>query len=332
MRTRVGLMIAWFVRNHHSMTANPQAPGTGPVVVALGGNTLLGSDGDWTFEAQRTAIERTAARIARGVDAGHDLVLTHGNGPQVGNLLLEQDHVAETPRRPLDVLVAETQAQIGYLLQQRLDDALDGRPDFLTIVTQTVVDPDDPAFEESTKPIGPYYTAAEAAETDFETRAVRDDEPRYRRVVPSPAPIDVIEADEIARLVAAGNLVICAGGGGVPVTRGPLTGIEAVVDKDATAALLAGELGAERLIVLTDVPYVYRRYGKPDQEPIREPTVEELRALLDDGAFPPGSMNPKVQACLDFIANGGDVAVITEPERFEDALEGTDGTVVRSGA
>ena len=302
-----------------------------PVVVALGGNTLLGADGPWTFEAQMAAIDRTAARIARGIAAGHDIVLTHGNGPQVGNLLLEQDRVDETPRRPLDVLVAETQAQIGYLLQQGLDNELGGEPDFLTVVTQVIVDPTDAAFDEPTKPIGPYYTTAEATEATFETRAVTNEEPRHRRVVPSPDPVDIVEADEIARLVAAGNLVICAGGGGVPVTRDPsLAGVEAVIDKDLTSALLARELGAGKLIVLTDVPYVYHHYGEPDQEPIREATPAALEDVLDADVFPAGSMQPKVRACVEFVTGGGDVAVITTPDRFEDALAEKDGTVIRS--
>jgi carbamate kinase len=304
--------------------------GTDRIVVALGGNTLLGQHGPWTVEEQRAVIEETAGRIASAVDAGHDVVLTHGNGPQVGNLLLQQERAAETPQLPLDVLVAETQAQIGYLLQQALDNELAEPPDAMTLVTQVVVDPDDPAFAEPSKPVGPFYTEAEAAAKPFETRSVSSGDRPCRRVVPSPPPIDVVEADEIGRLVESGSLVICAGGGGIPVVRDDgLRGVEAVVDKDRTSRLLAEELGAATLVVLTDVEHAYVNYDTPEQRPLEHPTAEALRGHLAAGEFGAGSMRPKVEACLDFVEGGGSRAVITSPERLDEALDGTAGTQIR---
>jgi carbamate kinase len=311
------------------MDGNARDAGTGPVVVALGGNTLLGEHGPWTLDEQLAVIEETARRIAAAVGAGHDVVVTHGNGPQVGNLLLQQERVGETPQLPLDVLVAETQAQIGYLLQQALDNELAGPTDFITVVTQVVVDADDPAFENPTKPVGPFYTEAEASAKPFETRAVSTGDRPYRRVVPSPDPVELVEGDEIARLVERGTLVICAGGGGVPVVRdGGLRGVEAVVDKDRASQLLASELGSDALVILTDVEYAYVDYGGPDQRPLRRVSAGELRDHLDAGEFGEGSMRPKVEACLRFVERGGERAVITSPDRLTGALAGEAGTRV----
>ncbi|RLM90749.1 carbamate kinase [Halobellus sp. Atlit-38R] len=305
-----------------------------PVVVALGGNTLLGEHGPWTLDQQLAVVEQTAARIAAAVDAGYDVVLTHGNGPQVGNLLLQQEHATETPQLPLDVLVAETQAQIGYLLQQALDNEREAQTDSMTIVTQVVVDSDDPAFAEPTKPVGPFYTESEAAEKPFETRRVSDGERPFRRVVPSPDPVELVEADEIGQLVERGSSVVCAGGGGVPVVRGEsgLRGVEAVVDKDGTSRLLAAELGSETLVILTDVEYAYVNYGEDDQRPLRRVGADELRSHLDAGEFGAGSMRPKVEACLQFVDGDGERAIITTPEQLTDALAGDAGTQVYAHA
>jgi carbamate kinase len=298
-----------------------------PVVVALGGNTLLGRHGPWTAAEEVAAVERTARRLADALDDGYHLLLTHGNGPQVGNLLVQQESAPETPQHPLDVLVAETQAGIGYLLQRALDTEREGVTQALTLVTQVVVDADDPAFDDPTKPVGPFYTEAEASSKPFETRAVGDGERPYRRVVPSPDPVAVVEADEIARLVERGNLVICGGGGGVPVIRDEgLRGVAAVVDKDYTAELLASNVGAETLVLLTDVEYAYVNYGDPDARPLREVSAATLRRHLEAGAFAPGSMRPKVEACCRFVEGDGRRAVITTPERLADALAGDAGT------
>lgn len=301
-----------------------------PVVVALGGNTLLGGRDSSTVDEQFEVIEATARRIADAIAEGYDVVLTHGNGPQVGNLLLQQELAPDTPQLPLDVLVAETQAQIGYLLQQALDNELSTQHDFVTIVTQVVVDDADPAFQNPTKPVGPRYTEAEAEGKSFETRNVSEDDRSYRRVVPSPEPVEIVEGDEIARLVERGNFVICAGGGGVPVVRNDgLRGVEAVVDKDKSSQLLASGLGAESLVMLTDVEYAYVDFGTSDQTPLETVTAEELRRHLEAGEFGEGSMQPKVEACLRFVEQGGETAVITTPDRFEDALTGDTGTRVR---
>ncbi|MFD1600075.1 carbamate kinase [Halobellus rarus] len=313
------------------MDGSASDPKAGPIVVALGGNTLLGKDAPWTVDEQLSAIERTARQVTAAVEDGFDVVLTHGNGPQIGNRLLQQENTAETPQLPLDVLVAETQAQIGYLLQQALDNELDGPTDFFTVVTQVVVDDDDPAFENPTKPIGPFYTEAEASEVAFETRRVTTGERPFRRVVPSPEPVEIVEGDEITRLVERGNLVIAAGGGGVPVVRDDgLGGVEAVVDKDKASQLLAAELGAATLVLLTDVEFAYLNYGEPEQRPLREVAGETLRAHLESDEFDEGSMRPKVEACLRFIEQGGDRAVITSPDRFLAALAGETGTQVRA--
>ena len=296
-----------------------------PIVVALGGNTLLGQQGPWTADEQREVVDRTAERLASTFDAETDLVLTHGNGPQVGNLLVQQEAAEETPQLSLDVLVAETQAQIGYLLQQALDNE---RPQaaVMTLVTQVIVDPDDPAFDRATKPVGPFYTEAEAATKPFETRAVSSGERPYRRVVPSPDPVEVVETDEIEELLARGNTVICAGGGGVPVVRDDgLRGIEAVVDKDRTSQALATALGANTLAILTDVDHAYVNYGEPDQRPLEQVAATELRAHLDAGEFGEGSMAPKVEACLRFVDAGGERAIITTPDRLAAALGGDGG-------
>ena len=301
-----------------------------PVVVALGGNTLLGEHGPWTAEDQLAVVEQTARQVATVIDAGYEVVLTHGNGPQVGNLMLQQEAAPESPQLPLDVLVAETQAQLGYLLQQALDNALDDSTDVVTVVTQTVVEADDPAFDDPTKPVGPRYTETEAAAKPFETRAVGDGDRPYRRVVPSPEPVALVESEEIAGLVARGNHVVCAGGGGVPVVRDDdgLRGVEAVVDKDLASQVLAGDLGADTLVVLTDVPYASVNYGDADERPLEAVAVERLREHLAAGEFGAGSMQPKIEACCRFVEAGGDRAVVTTPDRLTAALAGEAGTQI----
>ena len=299
------------------------------VVVALGGNTLLGERGPWTMAEQDAVIRETARRIVDVVEAGYEVVLTHGNGPQVGNRMLQQAAAPDTPQLPLDVLVAETQAQLGYLLQRALDNELAGATDFVSLVTQVVVDADDPAFADPTKPVGPFYTEAEAAELPFETRKVRDGEKPCRRVVPSPEPREIVELREIRTLVDGDALVICAGGGGVPVVRNDgLVGVEAVVDKDLTSQLLATALGADALVVLTDVDHAYLDYGGPDERPVGATDPDTLREYLEAGEFGTGSMAPKVDACCRFVEAGGDRAVITAPEHLADALAGEAGTRV----
>ncbi|XGI83570.1 carbamate kinase [Halorutilales archaeon Cl-col2-1] len=289
------------------------------VVVGLGGNAVLRKGAEGTVEEQREEIRKTASEIASLIEEGHRAVVTHGNGPQVGRLMLQQEG-SESPRIPLDVLVAETQAQIGYLLQQELDNAVETDSEFVTFLTQTVVDPDDTAFDSPTKPVGPDYTEEEAREKEFDT--VKTGE-TYRRVVPSPDPVKIVESDEIARAVEAGTHVICCGGGGVPVVRdGGLRGVEAVVDKDKTSSLMATCLDAEVFVSVTDVEYAYLGYGTDDERRIEEMTPEEARRHIREREFGEGSMMPKVEACADFVEKGGEKGVITTPEGLSAAIEG----------
>jgi len=294
------------------------------LVVALGGNALA-PDPSAPIEEQTETVRATARELA-ALDG--ELVLTHGNGPQVGNRLLEQDRT-DTPRLPMDVLVAETQAQLGYLLQRALDAELGG--EFLTLVTQTVVDPDDPAFDAPSKPVGPWYTPEEAESKPFETAEVGLGAEPYRRVVPSPEPQRVVEAEEIAALVEHGQSVVCGGGGGVPVVErnGRLEGVPAVVDKDHTARLLAESVGAPTLALVTDVECAYRAWDSENPEPIGETIPKEMRDLLDAGEFGEGSMRPKVEAAIDFVEGGGERALVCNTGNLAAALAGDAGTRIR---
>ncbi|GAB3417168.1 carbamate kinase [Haloparvum alkalitolerans] len=326
-------------------------------VVALGGNAILES-GEGTVADQRARIRETRDALAPLVERGHDLTLTHGNGPQVGHRLLAEE-AAEGDPEPLDVLVAETQAQVGYLLAGEFGDALGGRP--TAVVTRVRVDPDDSAFENPQKPVGPYYSAEEAAAKPFETTAVhrssgsadgRDDAAggatAHRRVVPSPEPEELLEADRIRRLADDdGGPVICGGGGGVPVVpadggdggdggdsddggtapdAGAYDGVAAVVDKDRTSRLVAEAVGADTLLFLTDVDAAYLDYGTPDQRRLAEATPAEVREHAADDQFPAGSMGPKIDACATFAGETGGEALIAAPDRLAEALDGDSGT------
>jgi carbamate kinase len=299
-------------------------------VIALGGNALLPPDAEG-FAAQRRTIRESVAQLAR-LDEERTLVLTHGNGPQVGNLMLEQESLDAADRRPLDVLGAESQAQIGYQLEQEWRSQT-GDP-AVTTVTQTIVDPDDPAFDDPTKPVGPYYSEAEATTKDFETREVTtaDGDVAYRRVVPSPEPIEIVEGEYIETLVDAGATVISVGGGGVPVvpSDGGLEGVEGVIDKDRATQVLATSIDADEFVMLTDVPHASLDFGTEDQRPLRDVDVEMLEEHLDAGQFGVGSMRPKVEAAVEFVERGGDASVITTPDRIHEALRGEAGTIVGS--
>lgn len=292
------------------------------VAVAVGGNALAA---EGSFDAQRRTARRTAERLARAAD-GTELVVTHGNGPQVGTRLLE---VAETdtPDRPLDVLVAETQASLGGDLRAGLEAALD-RP-VVALLTRAVVDRDDGAFDDPTKPVGPRYTEAEAADRPFETRRVGDGDRPCRRVVPSPTPTAVPEADAAAALLEAGNAVVCGGGGGVPVVETPdgFEGVEAVVDKDLTTALVADAVDADRLVFLTDVDGAYLGYGTDEERLLEAVGADEAREYLAAGEFGEGSMAPKMRACARFAAAGGE-AVVASVDDPAAALAGDAGTAV----
>ncbi len=308
-------------------------------VIALGGNAMTGPDGSATPGAQRDAIRKAAGHIADVVAAGVDVVLTHGNGPQVGNLLVKNELAAhEVPPVPLDWCVAQTQATIAFTLTDELDAALAARG--LTrrtagLVTRTLVDADDPGFQEPSKPVGRYLSREEAERfvslgQTWEDRGERG----WRRVVASPEPRSVVDAPAIRALAAAGFVVVCAGGGGIPVTDDArdgagLRGVEAVIDKDLTAALLAREVDADTLVIATDVPNVMIDFGQPTARPLGRVTVAELREHAAAGQFARGSMGPKVEAALRFVEAGGKRAVITSLEHIADAVSGDDaGTVL----
>jgi carbamate kinase len=309
------------------------------VVIALGGNAMTGPDGSATPQAQRDALREASQHIAAVVAAGVEVVLTHGNGPQVGNLLVKNEMAAHVvPPVPLDWNVAQTQATIAFTLADELDAALAARglPQRTAgLVTRTLVDAADPHFAEPSKPVGRFLPREEAERFIGHGQVWEDrGEKGWRRVVASPEPRSVVDSRAIHALAAAGFVVVCAGGGGIPVSDdgrdGPgLRGVEAVIDKDLTAAILAREVDADTLVIATDVPNVMLDFGTPSARPLGRVTVAELAAHAADGQFARGSMGPKVDAALRFVRAGGTRAVITTLEHIADAVSGDDaGTVI----
>jgi len=306
----------------------------GTVVVALGGNAILQPGQVGTFEEQLVNVDAAMRRIAELVERGWRVVLTHGNGPQVGNLLI-QNAMAEkaVAPMPMDVCGAESQGQIGYMLEQTLLNHLRKRRlqvPVVTVLTQVAVDARDKAFESPSKPVGPFYSEDQARTMMLEQGlTMREDAGRgWRRVVPSPEPKEIVPRKAVVDMVDDGILVICSGGGGVPVVRGrggALSGIDAVIDKDLAAALLASEVGADVLLILTDVPKAYIHYNTPEQRALDTVTLKEMRALADEGHFKAGSMGPKVKACLRFVESGG-TAVIGSLTEVVQAMAGEAGT------
>lgn len=306
------------------------------VLVAFGGNAMTAPDGSATTADQIAAVTEAMELVADLVAKGYDVALTHGNGPQVGNLLVKNELAAGVvPPVPLDWCVAQTQATIGFIVVDALEHALarrDIRRGVAALVTRTRVDADDPGLSKPTKPIGRYLPAGEAR-TMIEHGQTWEDrgERGWRRVVASPDPVEVLDAAAVRALVDAGHVVVCAGGGGVPVVREPdgsLRGIEAVIDKDLTAALLARHLRADLLVIATDVDGAVAGYGTPDERLLRHVTPAELRGLAAAGHFARGSMGPKVEAVCRFVEGGGDRAVIASLHRIAEAVTGDTGTVV----
>lgn len=298
-------------------------------VVALGGNALIRAGDRGTAAEQAARLRQTAEALGPLLARG-DVVVTHGNGPQVGNELIRQERSAEeVPALPLFLAVAQTQAEIGSMIETEIGPAA-GRP-VVCLLTHVVVGEDDPAFERPTKPIGPFYSAeqAKALEHDRGWAVVEELGRGWRRVVPSPIPLEVVEVAEIRALLASGAVPVACGGGGIPVVRhaGRLRGVDAVIDKDRASAVLAAAIGAERLLILTDVPAVKRRFGTTAEEEIRKLTPDEAEKLLVDLAE--GSMRPKVEAAIAMARNGGET-VITSLDGVEDALEGRAGTRITS--
>ncbi|HEY9474170.1 MAG TPA: carbamate kinase [Mycobacteriales bacterium] len=309
------------------------------VVVALGGNALSPSRSTGSVEEMRSSLAETGEVLADLVEGGVSLVLTHGNGPQVGRILLQQEAAApEVPPMPMDVCGAQSQGQVGYLLAQAVDNALGRRglaQRVVTLVTQVVVDGRDLAFRRPTKPVGPYYDADGAqrlaAVSGHVYREVAPD--RWRRVVPSPRPLGFVEQGALRLVVEAGHVLVAAGGGGVPVVcdGGLYRGVEAVVDKDRTAAQLARIVEAEQLVILTEVPRVQTGFGTDRARECPRLTAGRARELLAEGEFPEGSMGPKVEACCEFVEAGGERAVIAALRDAADAVFGDAGTSVVRG-
>ncbi|NQU28602.1 MAG: carbamate kinase [Candidatus Marinimicrobia bacterium] len=308
------------------------------VVIALGGNAIKQPDEEGTFKQQLNNVVLTAHQLVEMNRRGYKLILTHGNGPQAGNLLIQQEEgKALVPPQPLDVLGAMTQGQIGFMFQDQLQNAfriVGKQIPIATVVTQVLVNKDDPDFDNPSKPVGPFYTKAEADDLreskGYLLKEVKPGtEKSWRRVVPSPEPIDIIEAFSIKTLVNARVIVITAGGGGVPVIEKDnqqLRGVEAVIDKDKAGQVLAKVVDAHIFLILTDVENAFINFGQPDQKALNEVTVAKMEQHLADGQFLAGSMGPKVEACIRFMKSGGDRAIITSLNKAVAALEGKTGT------
>lgn len=301
------------------------------LLVALGGNALIQKGEEGTAEQQFENLKVPMRQIAR-LSRNYRVIVTHGNGPQVGNILLQQESCPNVPKMPLDVLVAQSQGQIGYMIESTLDTALmeigvNTEQLFVYVITYVVVDEKDPAFENPTKPIGPTYTGEEAAALPYVTKWTPKG---YRRVVPSPRPITVIEKREIKKLMDMDFIVICCGGGGIPVIREgrSFRGVEAVIDKDLCSAKLAEEIGVDTFIIATDVDGVALDFGKPEERILETITVEQAQRYFEEGHFPAGSMGPKIEAVIQFIENGGKRAVVTSIESIEAAVMRKAGTEV----
>jgi carbamate kinase len=302
--------------------------------VAVGGNSLIRAGQRGTIAEQRENARLTAECIAGIAARGYSLVVTHGNGPQVGAQLLRSEAgSSQTYTLPLDICVAMTQGEIGFALQNSMQIAFRkhriNRP-VVTIVTQVVVDKNDLAFQRPTKPIGPFYSkeTAERKRKELGWNIIEDAARGYRRVVASPLPKDIVELEVIKGCLERNIVVVAVGGGGIPVIfeNGEMKGIEAVIDKDRASALLAAKLGIEHFIISTEVPEVYINYKRPNQQKLRSITMAEAKKHFADGQFSEGSMRPKIEAALDFLNNGGKMVTITDPEHLIAALDGKAGT------
>jgi carbamate kinase len=304
------------------------------IVIAIGGNSLIRSDETGTIQEQFKNTRATMKQLVGLVQAGFDIVLTHGNGPQVGNLLLRVEATApEIVSLPLGICDADTQGGIGYMLQQVFQNqlALRGiRKTVVSLVTQVEVNPDDPELQNPTKPIGPFYSEKESKERIAQRGwMMKEDAGRgYRRLVPSPKPLKIIEIDAIRAILKGGMIPIAVGGGGIPVVRKGdiLDGLDGVIDKDRASSLLATNLGADVLAISTGVSHVQVGFGTENARKLEKIKASQLRTLYEAGEFPPGSMGPKVEAALKFIDSGGEKVIITDPETLKDALEDRSGT------
>jgi len=304
------------------------------LLVALGGNAMIKKGQVGTIEEQLENLKTPVSQIAQ-LCRNYRIVITHGNGPQVGNILMQQESTDAVPRMPLEICVAQTQGQIGYMIESTLDNELmklneDMRYLFVTVITYVMVDPNDDAFKKPTKPIGPSYTAEEMRTRPY--RFIKTSK-GYRRVVASPRPLTIVEKREIAKLLESGFIVIACGGGGIPVTkRGRLfEGIEAVIDKDLASAKLAEEVGVNVMVIATDVEKVALNYGKPNQTDLDRLMIKDAERYLDEGQFEEGSMKPKIEAAVQFLKSGGEMVIVTSTDRIVEALERRAGTEILRG-
>jgi len=310
-------------------------------VVAFGGNALLKPEDRGTQEEQIARAKQAARWLAEIVRHGYKLLVVHGNGPQVGNILVQAEEAStKIPPQSLDVCVAQTEGSMGFMLQQAIRNRLESigiGGEVAAVLTEVEVDVNDPAFKRPTKPIGPFFTRyrAEALERDLGWTMREDSGRGWRHVVPSPRPLRILNMKTISRMIGEASVVIAAGGGGIPVVRGrdgQWRGIEAVIDKDYASALLAGELRADLFIILTGVNKVAIDFGKPSQQDVDRMTVAEAETHLASGQFPAGSMGPKIEASVQFVHATGKQVIITDVDHLRDALEGREGTIIASGS
>ena len=304
-------------------------------VVAFGGNALLRGDQKGTIEEQESNVYDTCTNLVNLIKQGYDIIIGHGNGPQVGNVLLQHEagqKMYGIPKMPMDICVAETQGAIGLMIEQQLKNVLAKHGierNIVTIVTEVIVDKNDPAFQAPAKPVGPFYSKKEADDLTEKNGWVFKEDPRgrgWRRVVASPKPVKVNNREVIENLAREGNIVITVGGGGIPAymnDKGETVGIDAVIDKDLASAHLAGNIKADEFYILTDVPQVYINFNKPDQKALGQVKACEIKGYLDEGHFTEGSMAPKVRAGLHFIEKGGKECIITMADKLSDEKAGT---------
>jgi carbamate kinase len=305
-------------------------------VIALGGNAIA-TTGKEDIHEQFANTRKSLAGIVELIQEGYNLAITHGNGPQVGNALLRVERTAQDiPALPLGVIVADTEGGMGYMIEQSLQNRLyllGIKREVVTIITQVAVDPSDPSIKNPTKFIGPHYTKDQAENLAINFNwVIREDAGRgYRRVVPSPAPMKIVNRKIIRRLVDRGVIVIAAGGGGIPVyveIDGTYEGIDAVIDKDRASAALARDIKAETLVILTSEEYVYINYRRPNQRPLKHIKAQTIQKHLQDGHFPSGNMGPKIEAAISFLENGGNEVIITSLDRAKSAILGNAGTKI----
>ncbi|MFN2394304.1 MAG: carbamate kinase [Bacteroidales bacterium] len=304
-------------------------------VIAFGGNALLRGDQAGTIDEQEQNVYDTCQYLVGLIKKGYDIVIGHGNGPQVGNVLLQHEagnKIFGLPKQPIDFCVAETQGSIGFMIEQQMRNVLAEHGidrNIVTLVTQVVVDKNDPAFQNPTKPVGPFYSKEEADQLKGEKSWVFHEDPRkrgWRRVVASPRPFEIPNWTAVEKLAREGNIVITVGGGGIPAyidEKGKMVGIDAVIDKDLASSLLANKIKADEFFILTDVPNVYINFHKPDEQKLERVSIPDIKKHLADGQFTEGSMAPKVRACIEFVEGGGKEAIITEAAELQNEKAGT---------